>query len=347
MMIFGQSRYLDYEVSPGCADCGPVFPEGCNLLRLIDSQCSFNEIATAPGVYNWAALDRHLDSCEARGIEVCYCFCYTPEWAYRQDYVPEYPDYPGIASPHSHYPPRLDVFEQFFRDLIAHVTRPDGSSRIQYWEAWNESNALGYWCGTDAILLEQQKMLWRVIEELAPTTLLTMPTPTRNETSADECIDSYLAQGFQQYAHIVTFHGYCEQGSPGGAIRPTLEAINAVMAKHGCRHPVWDTEFNQNQGYPDDGQILADQVPQWIKDALVARLENNIACSIWWQWDNPNRCGTMCTWKGEINAAGEAWRNLYDSIHPLPPVTDLRQVAGRRREVTLLGEMDNNPEPLK
>ncbi|HET6205636.1 MAG TPA: hypothetical protein VFD98_02425 [Terracidiphilus sp.] len=329
MMIFGQNRYLSYEISPGCSDCSNVFPQCLDLLRLHDSQCSFYQIATAPDVYDWSILDAHLDSCEQRGVQVLYTFSYTPEWAYRTDYVPEWSD-PGSVTPHSNYPPQLDVFEAFFRALLDHVRRPDGSFRIQYFEAWNETNALAFWNGTDDILMEQQQMLWNVLQEVAPACSLTTPTPTKNLTTVEQALDNYLAMGFQNYSHIVSFHGYADVGTPGAAIGSTLEAVNEVMAKYNCSLPLWDTEWNWTQGYPDDGCIPIGDVSQWIKDALIARLENRIACAIWFQWDNPNGCGYMLddpTWKGHVNAAGNAWIDLYNSIHPLPAVTDLSRVS--------------------
>ena len=210
-MMFGQTRYLDYEVSPGGGDYGNVFPQGCDLLRLHDSQCSFHDIAIADGEYEWSVLDKHLESCEKYGIQVLYTFAYTPEWAYRKDFMPAWPE-PGAVGPHSNYPPRLDVFEAFVRALLNHVRRPDGSFRIQYFEAWNETNALGYWCGTDDILMEQQQMLWRVLQEVAPSCLLTMPTPTKNITTVEQAIDSYLKQGFQNYSHIVSLPRLLRQG---------------------------------------------------------------------------------------------------------------------------------------
>ena len=233
MMMFGQTRFLDYEVSPGGGDYGNVFPQGLDILRIHDSQCSFKSIAIAEGEYEWSVLDKHLDSCEARGVPVLYTFAYTPEWARRMDYTPEW-DEPGAMGRYSNYPPRLDVFEAFFRALLDHVRRPDGSSRIQYFEAWNETNALGYWCGTDEILLEQQKMLWRVLEEgTGSAILLTMPTPTLNQTTVEQAIDTYLKMGFQNFSHIVSFHGYCEKGTPGSEIADTLIAVNDVMARYG------------------------------------------------------------------------------------------------------------------
>lgn len=326
MMIWGQTRFLTYEKSPGCPECLPVFPQGCGLLRLHDSQCSLADIAPAPGVYNWSNLDAHLASCETRGVQVMYTFCYTPEWAYDTSFTPTWPD-PGVRSPHSNYPPRLDAFETIVRALIAHCTRVDGSCRIQYWEAWNETNALAFWNGTDAILLAQQKMLWRVTRELAPATLLTTPTPTKNVTSVEQAIDNYLVMGFQNYSHLVSFHGYWNVGSAGNAIGPTLKAINQVMTNRRCAHPLWDTEWNWTQGYPDDGSIPMSAVPAWIKDALIVRLQNNIKNSIWFQWDSPNACGPMLEdWHGVINPAGYAWIDLYNSVHPLPPVFNLSQV---------------------
>ena len=129
------------------------------------------------------------------------------------------------------------------------MRRPDGSFRIQYFEAWNETNSLGYWCGTDDILMEQQQMLWRVLQEVAPACLLTTPTPTKNFTTVEQALDCYLAMGFQNYANIVSLHGYCDKGTAGDAIGPTLQAVNEVMARYGCAHPVWDTEWNWTQGY--------------------------------------------------------------------------------------------------
>lgn len=325
-MMFGQDRYLDYEVSPGCTDCQNVFPRGCDLLRIHDSQCNFKYVNTSDGVYNWTVLDRHLDSCEKRGIQVLYTFAYTPEWAIRDGFCPEW-DEPGAMGAYSNYPPRLDVFEAFVRALLDHVRRPDGTFRIQYFEAWNETNALGYWCGTDDILMEQQQMLWRVLQEVAPGCLLTTPTPTKNLTTVEQALDCYLSMGFQNYSHIVSFHGYCDIGTPGDAIIPTLQAINEVMARYGCAHPLWDTEWNWTQGYPDDGCIAPEDVPQWIKDALLARIQNGVSCAIWFQWDSPNACGPMLVdWRGEITSAGQAWIDMYNSIHPLPPVSELAQV---------------------
>lgn len=325
-MIWGQTRYLDYEVSPGCTDCQNVFPQGCDLLRIHDSQCSFFQIATEPGVYNWSILDKHLDSCEQRGIQVLYTFAYTPAWAVRSDFVPLW-DEPGAMGAYTNYPPDLNAFEDFVRALLDHVRRPDGTFRIQYLEAWNETNSLAYWCGTDDILMEQQQMLWRVLEEVAPSVLLTTPTPTKNYTSVPQAMDTYLSMGFQNYSHIVSFHGYCDVGSPGNAIGPTLEELNEVMAKYGCTHPTWDTEFNWTQGYRDDGSIPADQVPQWIKGALLTRMKYGVACAIWFQWDSPNACGPMIVdWRGQITAAGLAWVDYYNSIHSLPAVSNLMQV---------------------
>jgi hypothetical protein len=304
-----------------------VFPQGLDLLRLHDSQCSFADICKREGEYDWSILDGHLDSCEARAVRVLYTFCYTPEWAYDSDFTPQWPD-GGVRSPHSNYPPRLDVFEAFFRALLDHVRRPDGTFRIEFFEAWNEVNALAFWCGTDEILMAQQQMLWRVLQEVAPTCQLTTPTPTKNMTTVEAAIDSYLTQGFQNYSHIVSFHGYTDVGTPGAAIGPTLQAVDEVMRRHGCALPLWDTEWNWTQGYPDDGAIPMDDVPQWIEDALIARLEHRIAAAIWFQWDNPNGCGYCLeepVWKGRINAAGRAWVNLYNSIStwtpPAPPET--------------------------
>ncbi len=337
-MIWGQTRYLTYEVSPGCSDCLNVFPLGLDLLRLHDAQCSFADVCKVEGQYDWSILDGHLDACEARGAQVLYTFCYTPEWAYRTDYVPQWAE-SGVRSPHSNYPPRLDVFETFFRALLDHVRRPDGSFRIQYFEAWNETNALGFWCGTDQILMEQQQMLWRVLHEVARTCRLTTPTPTKNMTSVEQALAAYLGMGFQNFADIVSFHGYWDQGTPGAAIGPTLEAISEVMAEYDCALPLWDTEWNWTQGYPDDGSIPMDQVPQWIHDALIVRMENTIDCAIWFEWDNPNKCGNMLAdpvWKGRINQAGTAWVNFYNSVHPLPAVTDLRRVSPATVTVPIL-----------
>lgn len=325
MMMIGQTRYLDYEVSPGCTDCKNVFPVGMELLRLHDSQCGFRDICKSEGVYDWSILDKQLESCENRNLQVLYTFAYTPEWAIRPDFVPLWNE-PGAVGPFSNYPPRLDVFEEFFRALIAHVKRPDGSMRIQYFESWNETNSLGYWCGTDAILMEQQKMLWRVLQELAPTCLLTTPTPTLNFTTVPQAVDSYLNQGFQNFSNIVSFHGYCEQGTPGNAVGPMLDELNQVMAKWGCDQPLWDTEWNWTQGFADDGAIATEDVPKWIKDALIVRMQKGVACAIWFMWDNPNHCGTMLTdpvWKGNISSIGHAWINMYESIHPLPAVLNL------------------------
>jgi polysaccharide biosynthesis protein PslG len=292
-MIFGHGRNLSTSAS---------FPQGCDSVRLWDSGVRWALLQPSRGTFNWSPLDARLAECEAHGVagaDILYCFGSTPIWAATAATTTS----PGAYDATSNHPPSLADWSNFVAAIVAHVRRADGSYRIRKWELWNETNNPPFWTGTDAQLLAMARAAYGIIKSADPSALVTMPTPTWAATTTYAAIDNYLAQGFQQYADVVTFHGYLADGAAATAIAPIIDSIRAVMARHGCAAlPLWDTE----SGFKGHALVPDALKPQWVAEWLAVRVAKGLAGAWWYQWDNQTN-GTMAAATGAVATWGRVW----------------------------------------
>jgi hypothetical protein len=292
---FGQSQNTQ---KPQC------WPQGMDVIREWDDGTRWGVLNPAEDSYRWTVLDQRVAAAMATGVEILYVFGSTPAWAKAVPAVV----HTGAYDATSNYPPVLSHLDKFSRALF---TRYKG--KIKYYEAWNEANALNFWAGSNAQLYAQQQVLFNNLKEIDPAAQLTMPTPCWSSSTVDVAIDTYLALGFQKYAHIVSFHGYGSPGAPATDIGPTLDRVNAVMAKYQCILPLWDTEYSMS-GSANTGLIPVSQLRQWVIDSVMIRMKKGIRAAFWYQWDNQTH-GTMCDLTGKLNEAGQAWVDLYNKLH--------------------------------
>jgi len=298
-MLFGHGRNT---LKPQC------FPKACDIIRLHDSGTGWSSLEPTKGNYNWTTLDAHLAAAEVAGIPVLYVFSRTPEWTAQPGFGVG-AGVPGIVNPTSNRPPLLQDWSDFIAALLSHVRRADGTFRIQYWEMWNETNALQFWNGSDAQLLAMAKILYQLVKAYSPTMQVTTPTPCWNTTSADAAMNTYFSEGFQQYADIVSFHGYQALTVPAMAIGLTIDNMYAVMADYGVTKPLWDTEY----GFGDPTRLSYAQQRQWVMDSLIIRLQKRLGASIAYQWDNLTHM-TCVSWAGVLTAAGHAFVDFYSAL---------------------------------
>jgi len=306
-MIFGQGRNTL---------TAAAFPPGTDILRLHDGGCRWGLLEPTKGSYNWARLDAHLAASEAKGIPSVYVFSDTPPWTAQA--VAGAPA--GLVDATSNHPPNLQDFTDF---VTAIVTRYKG--RIKVWEMWNEANYSGFWCGTDAQLLAMAKVLYTTVKRIDPSALVTTPTPCYS-WSGNNVITAHtnwFSQGFQNYADIVSFHGYCPDGADSKWIGPTLDSLNSLCLKYGITKPLWDTEY----GFKNPSLIPDSAKRQWVIDSIDIRAQKGIATSIWYQADNLTH-GTQILQNGTLTIAGQAWLDTYNRYHTmrLPAVTNVKQV---------------------
>ena len=223
----------------------------------------------APGAYDWGALDRIVDACNANGVNVLFSVVKAPKWAQP----------PGDTEPGP--PADLNTFGTFLREM---ATRYKG--RVKAYEVWNEQNLYYEWGGKGhklnaARYVELLKVAYNAIKSVDPSAVVISgaPTPT-GFNDGDTAIDDrlYLEQMYQaglaRYCDAVGIHpsGYNNppdadwrtwsdasapsfKGHPSFFFRGMMESYRNIMVKYGDGNKrLWATEFGwasvENLGAP-------------------------------------------------------------------------------------------------
>jgi hypothetical protein len=279
----------------------------CNWFRIWDvaynnGGCWWGLTNPAQGVYDWSSLDAAVAACQKAGVKILYTFGWTPDWAAQTVSC----DVKGNYSALSNRPPTITAYTAFVEALTARY-----AGKINAYEAWNEFNSLGDWCGQMSDLMAQQQVLYAAVKKADSTALVTLPTPCLNATTVDTEINALLAAGFQKYADIVSFHGYMNIGDPATAVGPTIKAVLDVMTANNCQLPLWDTECGPVWETPlTDAQAIA-----FIIQMIMTHTTHGVAALFHYGWFNTNikEWGLqMVDSSGTVNAAGQAWIDVYN-----------------------------------
>jgi hypothetical protein len=286
------------------------FPQFAKWLRIHDNGATtWALVERSRGVYTWAGLDAQVAAAQAHGIPCMYVISATPAWTAIP--VPGAP--PGVQGPLANCPPQPQDWADF---LTALVTRYKG--RIKWLELRNETNSAVWWCGSNDQLLGLAQQAFQIVKNIDPAMLLTTPTPCWASTDVPTALETYLSMGFQNYADVVTFHGYLANGAAGGSIGPILDQVQAVMAKHKCTLPLIDSEF----GFK--GNQYAS--PDFVTSSITERIKRGIGWC-WYQYDNATN-GTLYNIASQaLTASGLAMQAAFNTCQALPAVSNLAQVA--------------------
>lgn len=202
-------------------------------LRVFDSMgCHWNEINTAPGVYDFSKLDRLIAAAEKRGHQILYNLGFTPAWASARptEAAPGYPDTPGRYAE----PANMQDWRYWVRTVVKRY-----GSRIEAYAIWNEPNS----CFTG--MLDQLLTLQQIAHAEIGDALLT--TPEWSGMSGMDALDKFLSAGGTY--DVVAHHLYT---ATADEMRGQLASLRAVMQKHAAGNaPLWITEtcFGRSDDY--------------------------------------------------------------------------------------------------
>ncbi len=195
--------------------------------------------------FDWAAVDRMVDSANAHGIKVLATINTTPDWAA----TPGQPPYQGA-------PTDLVAFGDF---VSAVATRYQG--KVADYEIWNEPNYKGFWAPTPdaAAYTALLRVAYTAIKSADPAaTVIGGSVAAVAEVPGGPAINpvTYLSQmyaaGAGGYFDALAFHPY-HYGVPfsageGHAGVPLTQAqqLYAVMVANGDANlKIWATEYGQ------------------------------------------------------------------------------------------------------
>ncbi len=216
-------------------------------LRLHDANVSWNWLERERGKWRWDVLDNYLDLAGKHEFDIHYVLAMTPTWAsVRPDEEPIYGTWwMGCAAP----PKNIEDWRNFVRTV---VTRCKG--RVKYYEGWNEPDVDGFYSGTKEELITLQKEMYRIVKEIDPEAQVISPAPSAGGV---DYLDQLLALGLNEHVDIVGFHFYAS--SPEYGIG-RINQVKAIMRKHGCDKPLFDTEsgFHVASAFSDDATPIGD-----------------------------------------------------------------------------------------
>lgn len=227
-------------------------------LGWVKQQVEWFRYNPAPGQYDWGALDRIVESANARGINVLFSVVKAPSWAR----PPGDTDQGPPADP--------NTYATFVREMAARY-----KGRVKAYEIWNEQNLYYEWGGRGGKLnagkyVELLAAAYTAIKSVDPGAVVISGalTPT-GVNDGDIAIDDrvYLEQMYQaglaRYCDAVGAHpsGYNNppdadwqtwsdpttphcKSHPSWFFRGTMESYRNIMVKYGDGHKrVWPTEF--------------------------------------------------------------------------------------------------------
>lgn len=206
-------------------------------------------VEPAPGLYNWANVDKVVDAAEERGIAVLGAVSSTPTWA---------TDYP---SPYG-APRDPEDFGAFMGALATRYGAGAGdpeTARISAYEIWNEPHAAPFWGPQPdaAAYTEVLKAGYDAVKAVDPTGTVVGGVVYAGQSwgngyniGAVDFIEGMYEAGAAGYFDALSYHPYNNDwkfsdgvGSPISAAG-ILEDIQTLMAQNGDGgKTVWTSEY--------------------------------------------------------------------------------------------------------
>ena len=255
---------------------------GATMVRI---GLEWDLVEPVPGVHDWTAADRLVDSARRHGLDVIALLIGTPAWAR---------DPHGEAD--SAMTPPADP-EQFARFAGAAADRYDEG--VLAWEIWNEPNIRDFW-RTGAEPKAYAEMLrgsYTAIKAVQPdATVLSgglAPSDTRDGYLApNDFLRALYSLGVKDYFDGYAVHPYSYPDSPADPAKPwspwqQMFDTRRILTTNGDGgKDIWITEFGAPTGLDDkavseaeQARILSDGIREasripWIRGFVVYTLRD-------------------------------------------------------------------------
>ena len=245
----------------------PTYPFGAARSHDCDG-AHWYDIHTAPGVFNWNALDAWVTANKSLGRTLIYTVYGTPAWAASSTAIVDPYGHPGGAAP----PASLQPLTDFITALTARYT-VNGSNQLNFIEIWNEPTfeapQTAYWSGSASQLAAVGRQIWQSAK--AQNTAIKILTPGFSgnlagnldltapalKDSVGSPVYQYLSASDGQggtgskWCDGVAFHCYNapESGAKVGFLSE-IQRVQAMLGMIGISLPIYDTELGFLQGDP-------------------------------------------------------------------------------------------------
>ena len=285
---------------------GAAFPSApIAAVNLTTSQVYWNQVETAPGVYDFARLDSIVSTSEQRGAQPVLVLGFTPAFHAAQ---------PESATARATMP---DL--EAWRAWVTAVVERYGS-RIDY-QIWPEPNIVGNWTGTPAQMALLTAVAGEIVHDRAPEALVVGPATTLRLPPQQRWMDEFWSTrvGGAPVADRVDAVALdpfpLEEGTPEDGLALVCRA-GEILAARGVDLPVWTNEINY--GVPSGGG--ATDVEHYADDrqaAVVARTyvlhaAMGIDRVYWLGWFSSPGMAVEMERDGAVTPAGRAYSVVHD-----------------------------------
>lgn len=231
---------------------------GVTQLRMF---VPWRAVETAPGVYNWADVDKVVDAAYERDIAVLGAVTSTPTWA---------SDVQGSAYGAPRDP---DDYGEFMGALASRYGAGTGdpeTARISAYEVWNEPHSFVFWAPKPdpAAYTEILKSAYTAIKAVDPNSTVVGGVVTAGQTFGDlsispvDFVQRMYDSGAAGYFDALSYHPYHYDWKFGDGegydFTPIgqLETMQALMEQYGDGDKtVWTTEYGlHTAGLPESQQ---------------------------------------------------------------------------------------------
>lgn len=238
-------------------------------IRLWDAQVTWQDIETAPGVYDWDRLDTLVSLAQQNHTQVMLVLAMTPSF---------------YASSPSLPPTDLSHYRDFVTAVMSRYRDFDGSRGILQYQVWNEGNVKTFWTGTPYQLAQLTQIVDQVRNQVDPGATVVAPSFAVRLKGERTWMSKYLAQTVdgQPVWHFydvdaLSLYPMATYGKRTGGPEDAVAMLGGVrkrLAAAGVPSslPLWATEINYGlpSGAPP-GHLAATPISNRRQAANVIR----------------------------------------------------------------------------
>ena len=276
--------------------------------RSLASAINWNEINTAPGIYDWTRFDKWMSLAQSHNAEILYTIYATPSWASSGGINSGNPDLlcttilntgPGLCDPpndlNSDGTGTNKDYTDFLKALMAHV----GPGKIKYFEIWNEPNIRSEWNGTNAQLARLAQDASTIVKSADPNAMISGPPAVA--ITANYLDTLFSTTNIGQYLDVISFHGYPNNTGMPEDLIPMIQNLQAVMSSHGLQNkPLFDTEGSWGQRQVCAGSCQQYFTARWY----LIQMSMGVSRAYWFAWDFTDTGDFYNPATGQLTLAG-------------------------------------------
>jgi hypothetical protein len=270
----------------------PQAPVGS--VRLWDNGVAWNEIETAPGVFDWTRLDGLVGKARANGASVLLVLGQTPTFHSTR------PTVLGAYGPGASSMPTKAAWTAYVR-AVAQRNRDVWGGAVQL-QVWNEANALPYWAGTPQQMAQLTAWTREALRSVGSSTRLVAPAMVTRLTGQRAWIKAFYSQkvarkNVSAYVDALSFQLYpLATGSPEASMA-LLAGVRKILAKLKVDKPIYNTEINYGLvGGPEAGAAARVIAPHrqagYLARTYLLNAQNRVSRVYWYRWDSHGMVNT-------------------------------------------------------